>query len=462
MFVKDDFIMEYDVVIVGAGPSGLFCAYELAQKTNMRIAILEAGRPYTEKRCPLLTEKKCANCKPCSTLTGEGGSAFFHAGKLSFYPAGSGLKRILKTEDACKEIYSRVNTIFERYDITLENQDRIENHIFEPYKKEGMDIKYYKSVPVKDMDFKRFIPLFCDNLCRDVTIFFETEVLNVEKDSVWRVIANKKGIPANFEADKLVIATGEYGFRWWKKIARMLGVQRENQKIDIGVRVECPSATVEKIWDYHKDVKAKVTAPDGSELRTYCVLKRGQSVYCNYGDFVVLDGISQQSSDIAGITIFNRLGEEYLNGINPVDFAISYLHDFYHLHCEPICIDMASFLREKSVQSEQSFNCTLPNIKKLKNVCEGLELPEFIHENLIFGIKEFNKLIPGLADKTNCVLMPVIDNLWDRIILSEHMETSIKGLYVTGDATGHMRGIMQACVTGVLCADGIALQTRKE
>lgn len=83
--------MKYDVLIIGAGPSGLFCAYELFQKTNMRIAILDMGRPYMEKKCSLLAKQKCSNCKPCSTLTGEGGSAFFHAGKLSFYPAGSGL-----------------------------------------------------------------------------------------------------------------------------------------------------------------------------------------------------------------------------------------------------------------------------------------------------------------------------------------------------------------------------------
>lgn len=453
--------MKYDVLIVGAGPSGLFCAYELSQITNMRIAILEVGRPYAEKKCSLLTEKKCSNCKPCSTLTGEGGSAFFHAGKLSFYPAGSGLRRILETEDECKEIYNRINNIFEKYRISLENQDRIENHFFEPYKQEGMDIKYYKSVPVKKTDFRQFMYLFGNDLRRYVTMFYETEVLTVKKDSVWRVTANRKGIPVNFEADKLIISTGEYGFRWWKRMARMLGVHQENQKVDIGVRIECPSPIIEKIWDYHKDVKAKVTAPDGSELRTYCVLKKGQSIYCNYGDFTVLDGISHQGSDMAGITIFNRLGKEHLNDINPIDFAISLLQNFYYLHEEPICIDMASFLREKWVQSEQYYNCTLPNIKKLKNVSVLSELPAFIHENLIFGIKEFNKLIPGLADKKNCILMPVIDNLWNSIILSKHMETSISGLYVIGDATGHMRGIMQACVTGVLCADGIAVQSRE-
>ena len=462
MFIEDDIIMKYDVLIVGAGPSGLFCAYELSQMTDIRIAILDAGRPYAEKKCSLLAGKNCSNCKPCSTLTGEGGSAFFHAGKLSFYPAGSGLRKILETENECKEIYNRINSIFEKYGIVLENKDQIENHFFEPYRQKGMDIKYYKSVPVKETDFEQFMYLFGHDLRKYIAMFYETEVLTIEKDSLWRVTANRKGIPVNFEADKLIISTGEYGFRWWKKISTTLGVQLKNQKIDIGVRVECPSAIVEKVWAYHKDVKAKVTAPDGSELRTYCVLKNGQSIYCNYGDFTVLDGISYQGSAIAGITIFNRLGKEHLNGINPIDFAISLLQNFYQLHEEPICIDMASFLGEKSEQSEQYYNCTLPNIKKLNSVSVLSELPAFIHENIIYGIKEFNKLIPGLSDKQNCVLMPVIDNLWNSIMLSKHMETSIRGLYVTGDATGHMRGIMQACVTGVLCADGIAMQSKEE
>lgn len=154
----------------------------------------------------------------------------------------------------------------------MENQDRIEKHFFEPYKRDGMDIKYYQSVPVKQTDFEKFMYFFGNDLRKYVTMFYETEVLTVKKDSIWRVEAVRKGTVVNLESNKLIIATGEYGFRWWKRMVRTLGVQQENQKVDIGVRVECPSIIVEKIWSYHKDVKAKVTAPDGSELRTYCVL----------------------------------------------------------------------------------------------------------------------------------------------------------------------------------------------
>lgn len=449
-------LMKYDVLIIGAGPSGLFCAYELHQKTNLKIAVLDAGRSYVQKKCPLLAGQECANCKPCATLTGEGGAAFFHAGKLSFYPAGSGLRRILGTERACTEMYDRVQSIFERHGILLRNQDQATSRYDELCESSGMDIKYYCSVPIEREIFTRFMARFGKNLRQGTDMFFETEVRSIERITAWQVTAIRDGRVFQLEADKLVIATGEYSFRWWKDVAKSLGIHHEAQQVDIGVRIECPSTAVEEIWRYYKDAKIKTTAPDGSELRTYCVLKNGRSIYCNYGDIKVLDGISDSESTTAGITIFNRLGKERLNGEDPTDFAITLLEKFYRFHKEPVCVGMANFLGKDPVSHH--FTCTLPNREWLQYTGE---LPTFIHENLAFGIQKFSELIPSLDNGENCVLMPVIDNLWSRLVLSSGMESSLKGLYVTGDATGQMRGIMQACVTGLLCADGIASEAKE-
>lgn len=447
--------MKYDVLIVGAGPSGLFCAYELLQRTSLRIALLDAGRPYEEKQCPLLTEHKCASCRPCSTLTGEGGAAFFHAGKMSFYPAGSGLRKLLGSDQICQEQYNRVQKIFAKYDVLLKSQDRFNEQYFYSHKYSGIDIKYYCSVPVAQEKFQQFIRRFGEDIRKGTNVLYETEALMIEKNSEWSVKAIQNGSVLNFEADKLVIAVGEYGFRWWKRMAKMLGVHRKEQQVDIGVRIECPSAVMEEIWPYHKDIKAKVTAPDGSELRTYCVLKNGRSIYCNYGDYTVIDGISDIKSDIAGITVFNRLGIERL-GEDPTDFAISLLKRFYQMHKDPICVDMADFLGKSP--ADHHLVCTLPNSGRLQSMNE---LPAFIHSNLAFGIQKFNELIPGLEHGGNCVLMPVIDNLWSAVALSASMESSLGGLYITGDATGQVRGIMQACVTGLLCGDGITKEVKE-
>lgn len=453
-------LMKYDVLIIGAGPSGLFCAHELLRTANVKVAILDIGKKYVSKDCPLLLDKRCAHCKPCSTLTGEGGAAFFHSGKLSFYPAGSGLKKILKDDASCVKVYGRIKHIFKHYGVILESDDKEAREYFESYIQDGINMKYYKSVPVEKEKFEQFMQIFGTIIKENSEMYFETEVLDFDYNSGWNVIASHKGSMLNFKSEKLVIATGEYGFRWWNNIAAKHEIKRVPPHVDIGVRVECPSELIEKIWTFHKDIKAKMIAPDGSEIRTYCVLKNGQSIYCNHDDFSVLDGISNPNSKFAGITIFNRLGTEHLNGKNPIEYAISYLKRFYERHVEPICVCMADFLYNSSGKTfSEKYNSTLNSVEYVKY---QQDLPDIIYRNLVYGVKCFEKVIPGLSDDNNSVLIPVVDNFWNKIDLSEGMNASIVGLYVIGDATGIMRGIMQACVTGVLCADQIIKELQEK
>lgn len=445
--------MKYDVLIIGAGPGGLFCAHELLKVKDISVAIVDIGKSYNMKSCPLKDSKKCAHCKICSTLTGGGGSAFFHSGKLSFYPAGSGLKKLLDNESDCLDIYDRVKRIFNTYGISLENEDEIANNLFEQYESDGIKIKYYQSNLVSEYHFKRFIDYYLAEISDKATMYFETEIVSLTHDAMWSIIAKGKNQDIVFEADNVVIAVGEYGFQWWYELSNKLGVDKSAANVDIGVRIECPSELLSNIWLFHKDIKAKVKAPDGSEVRTYCVLKNGQSIYCNHKNFTVLDGISDSNSSIAGITIFNRITPTVINSDETLPYAIDYLNAFYKYHKEPVYTNMGAFLGGNT--SLIDFKQVMPSLLSLEYT-NNIFLPNLIRRNIVYGIHSFERIIPGLANHSNAVLMPVVDNFWDKISVSKYMESSIDGLYVVGDATGIMRGIMQACVSGVLCADGIS------
>ena len=264
--------------------------------------------------------------------------------------------------------------------------------------------------------------------------------------------ALKNGQSLLFEADNVVIAVGEYGFRWWYNMSNKLGVEKTPANVDIGVRIECPSGLMDNIWLFHKDIKAKITAPDGSEVRTYCVLKNGQSIYCNHQDFAVIDGISDANSSIAGITIFNRIAPSVIKSDKTIPFAIDYLVSLHNKHKEPIYTDMGNFLDGKKCEDTKQIK---PSLLSLEYSDNNDYLPNFIRRNIAYGIRSFTKIIPGLSNPSNVVLIPVVDNFWDKINVSKNMESSLEGLYVIGDATGIMRGIMQACVSGILCAEGI-------
>ena len=450
--------MKYDVLIIGAGPSGLFCAHELLKARNVNVAIVDIGKSYSMKSCPLKDNKKCVHCKPCSTLTGEGGSAFFHPGKLSFYPAGSGLKKLLNNDSDCLDVYTRAEKIFNEHGVTLENQDKFANNLFEKCESDGIYIKYYQSNPVNEDDFKQFINKYLDEISNKATFYFETEVVDLHHDTTWTMEALKNGQSLSFEADNVVIAVGEYGFRWWYNMSNKLGVEKTSANVDIGVRIECPSKLMDNIWLFHKDIKAKTTAPDGSEVRTYCVLKNGQSIYCNHQDFAVIDGISDVNSNIAGITIFNRITPSVIKSNKTIPFAIDYLVSLHSEHKEPIYTDMGNFLDGNKCEDTKQVK---PSLLSLEYSDNNDYLPNFIRRNIAYGIRLFTKIIPGLSNPSNIVLMPVVDNFWDKINVSKNMESSLEGLYVIGDATGIMRGIMQACVSGILCADGITQKIKE-
>lgn len=420
----------YDVAIIGAGPAGLFCALVLVKSTDLRVVIIDEGDSFEKKHCHYINHFHCAKCHSCSTLTGFGGAAFFNPGKLSLYPAGSGLLSVFGDEEYCKWLYSYVIKIMKEFGLDIPNNYETIPIPNMPLN-DSTKIKYYNSYPVTRSKMNHFVRAVQDFLKHRTVLKMNHRVMSIQKNRHWELLFGDGSI---VRSQKIAISTGEFGYRWWNEVANKLGVKRINSSLDIGIRIEFPADQLEKYWPYHKDLKIITKAPDGSELRTYCVLKNGIVVPCYYGDYTVLDGISDVNSCLAGMTIFNRVDEDTL-GIDKVSYANQYLKSFYSNNMTPQSCSAFQFL----------------NTDRWRQFAFERQ----IYENLKFGLHTISQYLGIDQNLILKVHAPVIDNLWKKCDVSDYFETSVRDIYIMGDATGIARGIMQSAVTGVAVANGI-------
>jgi uncharacterized FAD-dependent dehydrogenase len=456
-------MVSYNTVIVGAGPAGLFCAYELAKNSMANVLLLDMGQEFDGRNCEVLNSGTCIQCETCGILSGIGGSAFSFPGKLSVFPAGSKLTGILGNVDECRSVYDYVISIFKQYGLTFCEQIDDKKAIDElrlAATELSVIFKYYKSRLFGRTDFKTFIDSFIYYCKNSITVWSKSKLCKIThlSDGTFKLSVRQGSNDLSLNTKNLVIASGEIGARWWKNNATELEVATNKSSVDIGLRLEFPSTLLNKVWKAHKDFKLIFNAPDGSEIRTYCAINSGKTVICNYGDYKVLDGIADDSglSNTGSMTIFNRI-----------------------MHSERACMIEYAF---SILQRQKDKNSGIPIHQKLRDLpCKTRDygLPEFkpsllfalpgymsevipkeILFNLMYAIERIDCLVPGVADSKNIAYFPLMDKLWGECQIDKNMESNINNLYVIGDTSGHIRGIMQAAVTGVLCARGIVIKTK--
>ena len=451
----------YDVLIVGAGPTGMFAALEL-MKSGKKIAMLDAGLDLEKKECKIETEGVCKYCKPtCHILGGYGGAQFFEGTKLSIYPAGSGLIDFCGGVEKTKEMYNFVDELLEKYGKekrVFPNMEKIES-LKNDFKNIGIEMKYYNAQKVS----KNTMNKIATNIRKDletngVDIFTEEQVIDIiGKNNDFTVITKKN---KKYKTKKIIFAVGRIGSRQLTRLADKLNIKYEDeeQEIEIGVRIEAPYYIFDKINNFHNDLKLKVKINEGEELRTFCQDYKGYITKCVYnlsGDKIVssLDGHiigtdeeGGKLSNVVNLAVHHRY---------KVDFSIDEIYQ------------LISKINKKGKPIVQSLKNFMENLNKENILKNELSMPDVFEDNinnylpertcnlLKEFIKQIDRVIPGFADGTNTVYAPSFEMGWKKFEIDNTMQTNVKGIYIGGDATGHFRGAMQSMASGILIAKHI-------
>jgi len=459
--------MKYDVIIVGAGPAGIFTALELVrQKSDKKILIVEKGRSIDRRSCPKDKTKKCVSCKPyCHITTGFSGAGAFSDGKLSLsYEVGGELPNLIGSDKA-QDYIDYTDKIYLEFgaDTKIEGLDNTEEVKEIRRKAIEANLKLV-DCPIRHLGTEKAqeIYLRIQNYLLDsgVEIQFDTVVkdLIIEENAAVGIIAADSRTKENEEtiySDRIVIATGRKGADWLKDMCTKHDINHCAGTVDIGVRVEIRNEVMEKVNNVLYESKLiGYPAPFRDKVRTFCQNPGGFVSQENYdNDLAIVNGHSYKEKKSNNTNLAILSSHNFAEPFNkPIEYGKQVAELVNMLGDGKILVqrygDILDGKRTWQKELEQSnVRHTLPDA-----VAGDLTsaIPYRTMMNILNFIDAMDTVVPGFASRETLLYGPEIKFYSNKVNLDENFETNIKGIHCLGDSSGWTRGLMMASVMGVL------------
>ena len=455
-----EIFMNYDVIIIGAGPGGIFSAYELMKLSpTLKVGVFEAGHALHKRHCPIDGEKikSCIGCKSCSIMSGFGGAGAFSDGKYNITNDFGGTlyeyigkKRALDLMhyvdeinmryggDGCK-LYSTAGTRFKtlciQHDLHL--LDASVRHL-------GTDINY---VVLENL---------YNELKDQVDFFFDTPVETVRALEQGYEVVCKSG---TYTCADCIISVGRIGSKWMEQVCRDLKIPTKSNRVDIGVRVELPAEVFAHLTDelYESKIVYR-TKQYGDKVRTFCMNPKGAVVNENTNGIITVNGHSYEDPALqTGNTNFALLVSKHFS--EPFKDSNGYGESIARLSNMlggGVIVqrfgDLIRGRRSTPQRMEDAF------ITPTLNATPGdlsLVLPKRILDAIIEMIYALDKVAPGTANDDTLLYGVEVKFYNMEVEVNEHLESKYPGLYIIGDGSGITHSLSHASASGVHVARNI-------
>jgi len=453
---------DYDIIVVGAGPAGLFAALHLCEHSDLRVLIIEKGKSPHKRRCRINDYRECSKCKPCDILSGIGGAGLFSDGKLNFiYKLGkTDLAQFMPVPDA-EALIAETETIFNRFGMDgpvfptdMDRARELRKHA----KRFGIDLLIIRQKHMGSDRLPDRIAAIADHLhAKGVAIHTSEEVkeVTVENGRAVGVVTGR----GSYSARQVILAPGRVGADWMGRIAQQFGLGLSQRGIEVGVRVEVHNDIMQDLCEVIYDPAFFIQTLKYDDLtRTFCTNTGGFVSLENYSDFVCVNGHAYRERKSEN-TNFAFLSKVVLT--EPVTDNQSYGEAIGSL---ATLIGGGKPILQRFGDLKRGRRSTWNRIHKgyirptLTNVVCGdiaMALPERILTNLIDGLEKLNQVIPGVSNDETLLYAPEIKFFATQIESSRELETAVAGLYVAGDGPGVAGNIVSAAATGLIPAKSI-------
>lgn len=452
---------EYDVIIVGAGPAGMFAADELAGRLDT--LIIDQGRDIDRRECKMKRRGICTHCDPCDIMCGVGGAGTYSDGTLNLRPdVGGDLAEQTGDLEYAWELVDHVDKVFVRYGAP--------DQMYIP-KGEEVELLKRRAAAVG----ARFIeitqrhmgsdnaPKVIGNFEKDlkdrgVEFLLSTKVddLIIEDNAcVGVVLKDKSEIRSRFT----IIAPGRVGATWIDEVVKKHKIGAKYAPIDVGVRVEVPAIIMDPITKINRDPKFHIQTKTYDDfVRTFCTNEHGFVVKEEYEGFIATNGHSMRNQESEN-TNFAFLVRVELT--EPIENTIRYGRSIAKLATtigggKPVLQRMGDLRRGRRSTEARLMKNTVVNT--LKDVTPGdisMALPHRIVTDIREGLEVLNEIIPGVASDSTLLYAPEVKFYSMQVLVDRNMESSVKNLFAAGDGAGLSRDIVNAAATGVIAGRGI-------
>lgn len=455
----------YDVAIIGAGPAGLFTAYELITKNkDLKIVLLDRGRFAENRVCPMnIGKEKCLNCNPCSILSGYGGAGTFSDGKLNFIPKLGksdlfkymSISKANKLIDDTEAIFNKFNMDAKVYPTNMEEARKIGEEIT----KVGANLLLIKQKHLGSDMLPKYIEDFSNYLkSNGIDIMESTDVSDIleNKDKTYEIVYNKN---KKVTAKKVVVAPGRTGAKWVQELADKYNIPYTSQSIEIGVRVEVRKEILKKITSVIYDPTIFIkTKTYNDEIRTFCTNPGGFVAKENYYGYICVNGhslknIKSDNSNFAFISKV-RLTEpvtntrEYGESIAKIANTLG--------DGKPIIQTLRDLrMGRRSTWKSIDKGFIEPTLKDCVAGDLALVMPHRIIKNILEGLETLDKIIPGVNNGETLLYGPEIKFFSNEIDTDNNMKLKDHNIYFIGDGAGKAGNIVVAAATGLIAARDI-------
>jgi len=449
--------LTYDVIIVGAGPAGIFSALELSKKTDLSILMLEKGSDIDKRKCPASRGLGCINCNPCQLLSGWGGAGAFSDGKLTLSTLVGGWLDEYIGRETLSELLDYVDKTYTKYadspivyGYDIDEVERIEKQA----SLAGLKLIRQKIRHLGTDKCREVLQKMRRDINDRVEVKTNSEVKNllVEDGKV-------KGVEAvngeKFLGKYVIVAPGRVGAEWLKSQAQALGLKTLNNPVDVGVRVETLASVMENLTNILYEPKfIYYSQAFDDKVRTFCVAPYGEVITESYGGVISVNGQSYANKKTENTNFAILVSTSFTYPFRePIAYG-EYIARLANLLSGSVIIQRLGdlILGRRSTEERIKRSVVKPTLKTATPGDLSFVLPYRYLTDIREMLQALDKVAPGIYSKHTLLYGVEVKFYSSRLELSESLETKVKNLFTIGDGAGVTRGLIQASASGVIAA----------